>query len=112
MMPPPSPSPPSPLAPARLGESYIAALVAAELLLFLVLSAIFYIQQRWVGHLRTPDVEEDRHIWSGTVCSTTRRGNLLFGAFRGACLIAVSGVALYDWTQGTTWPAAAAPTGE
>jgi hypothetical protein len=29
MMPPPSPSPPSPLAPARLGESYIAALVAA-----------------------------------------------------------------------------------
>ena len=73
------------------------------LLLFLVLSAIFYIQQRWVGHLRTPDVEEDRHIWSGTVCSTTRRGNLLFGAFRGACLIAVSGVALYDWSHGTTW---------
>ena len=30
MMPPPSPSPPSPLAPARLGESYIAALVAAS----------------------------------------------------------------------------------
>ena len=103
MMPPPSPSPPSPLAPARLGESYIAALVAAELLLFLVLSAIFYIQQRWVGHLRTPDVEEDRHIWSGTVCSTTRRGNL--GSSNPAAVP-------FEPAAPAAAPAAAEPTGE